>query len=165
MKIQILDKTDKKKIIEQLSYLGIDEIPYLLIKTGSERITAYSGNLDVKELYQIWRLLPIEGMGLYFGKEFLDRSTGKRETRVSLDALHLLKHKIKKNIIEVNKEQEAEWFKGKNIELDEEQQKEYGVFVDFVAIKSGEDFIGIGKISHDKRIISNYLPKERRVRS
>ena len=32
-------------------------------------------------------------------------------------------------------------------------------------LKSGEDIIGVGRLSADKSFISNYLPKERRVKN
>ncbi|MAH47586.1 hypothetical protein CMI37_17325, partial [Candidatus Pacearchaeota archaeon] len=118
MKIQILDKTKKRKFIKQLGYLGIEKIPQLLIKTGNERVRAFSGSLSNEELMAIWRLFPIEGVGLYFGRELVDKRTGKKEARLSLDALHVLKEQIKDGIVELNEEQEAEWFRGKDLEGD-----------------------------------------------
>ena len=167
MKIQILDKTKKKKFIELVSDLGIKKIPYLLIKTGKERIRTFSGSLSREEIYAIWRLLPIEGIGLYFGKELLDIVTGRRHARLSIDALHVLKEQINENIIKLNQEQEKDWFKGKNIELTKEQKEEYKNLDGFVAIKSSDenkDFIGTGKIINQGQTVSCFLPKERRVR-
>ena len=157
----ILDKTKKEKFIEKIS-IGIEKIPYLLIKIGGERIRAYSGSFSKEELYRIFSLLPVEACGLYFAKEFDD------DARLSLDALHAVKDEIiknGKNIIEVSEKQEKDWFYGKAIELDEEQQKKYQDAEGFVAVKSGEDFIGTGKIFADKKSIANFLPKERRVKS
>ena len=50
MKIQILDKTKKKKLISGLEEFGINKIQELLIRTGKERIRAYSGNLSKEEI-------------------------------------------------------------------------------------------------------------------
>jgi NOL1/NOP2/fmu family ribosome biogenesis protein len=157
--MQILDNAKKKKIIEQLSYLGIEKIPYLLVRIGRERIRTYSGSLAREEISKAVQLLSVEGIGLYFAKEMEDG------IRLSTDALHLLKNQIKGNVVEIDDKQEELWFKGKNIELTLEQQKEYGDFAGYVAMKSGEDFIGTGKISQDKKMISNFLPKERRIRN
>jgi len=164
MKIQIIDKTKKKKFIEEVSYLGLDakNIPYLFIRTGQETVRAYSGSLTNEEIMKIWSLFPIEGVGLYFGKEFVDKH-GNKEARLSLDALHVLKDQIKGNIIEINNEQEKNWFLGRNVELTIEQKEKYKNIHGFVAVKSEEDFLGTAKISGEG-ILMSFLPKERWVR-
>jgi len=159
---QILDNAKKKKIIEKISSLGITKVPYLLIRIGKERILAYSGNLSREELSEISGLLSIEGLGTYFGKELEDKSF-----RLSVDMLHLLKEQVTKNKIYINKEQEEQWFYGENVLLSEKQQEEYKDVNGFVAVCSSDeykDILGTGKISQDKKMISNFLPKERRVR-
>jgi NOL1/NOP2/fmu family ribosome biogenesis protein len=163
MKIQILDKTKKKKIIECVDAFGINKIPELLIKTGIERVRAFSGNLSSEELMSLWRVLPVEGVGLYVAKESVDKS-GVREVRLSVDGIHLWKEQIKNNIIQLNVEQEKEWFKGRNIELNEEQ-KDFLNFKGLVVVRSfdGMDFIGMGKIGGG--VLYGYLPKERRRKS
>ena len=158
MKIQILDKTKKKKLISGLEEFGINKIQELLIRTGKERIRAYSGNLSKEEIMDLWRILPIEGIGLYIAKEIIDKD-GKKEIRLSIDGLHLLKDQIKNNIITLNEKQEKEWFKSNKIDF-ERQSKLKG----FVAVKSSDekDFIGFGKISQDQKNLFGFLPKERR---
>lgn len=164
MKIQLLDKAKKKKILTEIEEIGIKKIPEMLVKTGIERIKAFSGHLDKEEIYRIWRMLPIEGIGLYVAKEIIDKKTGKREIRLSIDSLHLWQKQITKNIIILTKEQEEEWFKGKNIELTQSQKNKYPFNKCFVAVKSydGKDFIGTGKTGDNIEILYNYLPKERR---
>ena len=162
MRPQILDKTKKKKIIENLKIFGIEKIPYLLIKTGKEKIRAYSGSLSKEELTNLSLVVPVLEIGMYFGKEVIEGKTKIRNTRINLDAVHLLQKQIKKNIIELNKEQEKEWFFGRDVELGQEVRDIHGG--SFVILKSKEDFIGVGRLSVDCRIISNYLPKERRRR-
>jgi NOL1/NOP2/fmu family ribosome biogenesis protein len=161
MKIDIMDKSKKKKILEQLEYLGVKKSNLLLLKSGKEKIRAFSGSFDVEEIYTLWRLFPVEGLGLYFAKQNIDRS-GVKETRLSVDALHLLKDQITENIVYISQEQEKSWFRGKDIDL-EEPIKNKG----FVAVKSKEteDFLGTGKVGQDKRTIFNFLPKERRVKN
>lgn len=159
---QILDNTKKKKIIEKISPLGIKKVSHLLIRIGKERILAYSGSLSREELSELSGILSIEGLGTYFGKELEDKSF-----RLSLDMLHLLKEQVTKNKIYINKEQEEQWFYGENIILSEKQQEEYQELNGFVCVLSSDeykDILGTGKISQDKKMISNFLPKERRIR-
>lgn len=159
MKIFILDKTKKKKFIESIGYLGVEKIPYLLIKSGKERVRAFSGSFSNEEIMTLWRLLPIEGVGLYIGKEHINRS-GLKEVRLSIDSLHILKDQIKSNIFELDGEHEKLWFKGKDLEISNARCE------GFVAVKSkgSGDYIGTGRISHDKKMLFNFLPKERRVK-
>ena len=164
MIIQILDRAKKKKIIEEIEELGITKIRELLIKTGSERIRAFSGSLSVEEIMSLWRILPFEGIGLYVGKESMNKGT--REVRLSVDGLHIWKEQITNNILILTEEQERDWFRGKNIALNDEQKKLFENLNKFVAVKSwdGKDFIGTGKIG-EGGILYGYLPKERRRKS
>jgi len=101
--------------------------------------------------------LPVEGIGLYVGKDLINRS-GVREVRLSVDGLHTWKDQITENVFVLSEDQEKEWFAGKNIELDGEQKS------GFVAVKSadGKDFVGMGKIGDDGKMLFGFLPKERR---
>ena len=163
MKIEIMDKSKKRKFAEEVSYLGVKKIPYLLLKTGKERVNAFSGSLSVDEIYKFWRLFPIEGFGLYFGKQIVDRRTGKKDSRLSMDSLHFLKDQIDKNIVKLNKKQEEEWFFGKNIDLEENQAGDSSGFVAVLSF-NGRDFIGTGKLTDDKKTLISFLAKERRRR-
>ncbi|MCK5321274.1 hypothetical protein KAJ38_01735 [Candidatus Pacearchaeota archaeon] len=163
MKIQILDRAKKKKFIAGLSDLGMKKISELLIKTGKERVRAYSGNLSTEEIMEIWRLLPIEGVGLYVGKEMVNRN-GVREVRLSLDGMHTWKEQLTERIFVLSESQEKDWFFGKDIELGEGQ---VGKISDgFVSVRSadGKDFVGMGKIGGEGKVLFGFLPKERRRR-
>jgi NOL1/NOP2/fmu family ribosome biogenesis protein len=164
MKIQILDRTKKKKITEELKPLGIKKINHLLVKVGKERIKAYSGSLSSEEIYDVWRILPIEGIGLYLAKEIIDKKSGKREVRLSIDGAHALHDSINDRIIELSSEQEELWFQGKEIELTSLQKESITFEKCFVVVisKDSQDIIGTGKIGANKEIVYNYLPKERR---
>ena len=163
MKIQIMDRAKKKKFIAGLSDLGMKKIPELLIKSGKERVRAYSGDLSTEQIMEIWRLLPIEGIGLYVGKDMVNRN-GVREIRLSLDGMHIWKEQLIKRILILSKEQEKNWFLGKNIELDDSQIGK--ISTGFVSVKSadGKDFVGVGKIGSDGAMLFGFLPKERRRR-
>ena len=159
MKIHIMDRAKKKKFIAGLSDLGMKKIPELLVKSGKERVRAYSGDLSTEQIMEIWRLLPIEGIGLYVGKDIVNRN-GVREIRLSLDGMYTWKEQLTERILVLTEEQERNWFLGKNIELDEEQKMEGG----FVSVKSadGKDFVGTGKIGNEGEMLFGFLPKERR---
>lgn len=162
MKIQILDRTKKKKFIAGVADLGMKKIRELLIRSGTERIRAYSGHLSNEEIMDLWRILPIEGVGLYVGKEMMNRS-GVREVRLSLDGMHLWKEQLTERVFDLTAEQEAEWFVGKDIELNEDQIGE--ISDGFVSVRSGMDFVGMGKIGDSEKTLFGFLPKERRRKS
>jgi NOL1/NOP2/fmu family ribosome biogenesis protein len=156
MRIQVLDRAKKKKFVEGLSALGIKKIPQMLVRSGKERIRAFTGDLDREAVMNLWHILPIEGVGLYVGKDMVNRS-GVREIRMSLDGMHVWKDQLTERVVELTPEQEEEWFLGKNVELSEGQGTE-----GFVSVKAGEDFVGIGKVGADGLILYSFLPKERR---
>jgi NOL1/NOP2/fmu family ribosome biogenesis protein len=161
MKIQILNQAKKKKFVAGLTNLGIKKIPQLLIRSGKERIRAYSGNLNTEQIMDIWKILPIEGVGLYIGKDMINRN-GVHEIRLSLDGMHTWKEQLTERIFILTEKQEEDWFLGKDIDLAEEQTAK--IEEGFVSVKSSDekDFIGIGKIGSDKKTLFSFLPKERR---
>jgi NOL1/NOP2/fmu family ribosome biogenesis protein len=163
MKIQLLDNAKKKKFVEGIEDLGVKKVRELLIKVGSERIRAYSGNFSTEEIMSLWRILPIEGIGLYVGKDFVDKN-GVREVRLSVDGMHVWKDQIKEKILVLTAEQEIVWFKGQNIDLNEEQTLKFKDTKGFIAVKSSDskDFVGTGKVGDQGRVLYGFLPKERR---
>ena len=166
MKIQIMDRAKKKKFIAELADLGMKKVPEMLVKSGKERVRAFSGDLGKDDIYDIWRLLPIEGIGLYVGKDMVNRN-GVREVRLSLDGMHVWKDQLTEKNFVLTEEQEDEWFKGNNIELTKEQVKKFGDVKGFVAVKSSDskDFVGNGKLGADYETLFGFLPKERRRKS
>ena len=155
MPIRFIFKTEKKQIMKQLKYYGIEKLPYLLISTGKEKIRAYSGELSTNEIIELNKNIGIELIGMYFMHNF------NGETRLSMDAIHLLKEKITKNIIEINEKQAKEWFKGQDIILTEEDKEKWKTeSKGFKIIKFKDDLIATGKLIEDR--IVNYMPKERR---
>ena len=94
----------------------------------------------------------------------IDKRTGRKESRLSIEGLHLLKNQITKNILILNKEQEEKWFKGKDIELNDEQTENLKAG-QFVAVSDKKDLVGTGKLSQDKKILFTFLPKERRIKN
>jgi len=159
VKIHIMDRAKKKKFISGLDNLGMKKIPELLVRSGKERIRAYSGDLSTEQIMEIWRLLPIEGVGLYVGKDMINRN-GIHEIRLSLDGMHTWKKQLTERILILNEKQELDWFLGKDVDLIVEQKMENG----FASVKSadGKDFVGMGKIGDDGKTLFSFLPKERR---
>jgi len=158
-KIKILNSKEKQKIIEKLKrQFGINEIPYILIKTGKEKIFAFSGNADYKQLSKILENLNIQGIGNYIAKEQDFKSN--EEIRLSIEGTHFFKTQIKKNIFELNKEQLATWMHGHEILLPDNlvNKPKKG----FVIMKYKNNFLGTGKASENK--ITNFIPKNRRLK-
>jgi len=167
MKIQIMTNAKKKRFISELSGFGLKKVGEMLVRTGKERIRAFSGSLDREEVMALWRLMPIEGIGLYVGKEFVNWS-GVREVRLSVDGVHVWKKQLKDGIFVLTEEQEEKWFLGEDIQLGGRGEWVCGskdIDGGFVLVKSadGKDFVGCGKLSGG--VLYNYLPKERRRRS
>lgn len=146
-----LTSTDKKKIIEQLKdQFGISELPYLLIQFGQEKIRAYSGILSKEELYYLDREIRIENIGLYFAKY-----ENNNEIRLTLDGVQLLKNQITKNIVELNDRQANEWLMGNDLDI----QTNPG----WKILKHNNELLGCGKSTGER--ITNFMPKERRIKS
>ena len=114
MNLDILTAGEKKKILASLNEnFGISEMPYLFIKTGRERIRAFSGSLSMQEIKNLGLNARIELIGMYAFKE------EKQGYRLAFDSLPLFKDKIKKNVIEVNDEQAEKWMQGRDLEGEE----------------------------------------------
>lgn len=162
MIFQFMDNSKKKKFISGFENFGIDKVPESLVKWGSERVRAYTGDLTKEDIAALVDIVPVEGIGLYVGKDSIDKKNGNHEYRLSLDSVHLWKDKIKFNILTLNEEQEKKWFLGNDVTIDEQQKNN---LKGFVVIKSKEDgdFIGVGKVGNEN-ILYNFLPKERRVK-
>jgi NOL1/NOP2/fmu family ribosome biogenesis protein len=145
-----LTSTDKKRIIEKLNeQFGIINIPGLIILFGKEKLRLYSGNLLKEELYYLDNELNMENIGLYFAKYEND------EIRLTIEGVQFFKDHISKNIIELNNQQTLEWFKGNDLDI----KTSYG----WKILKYKNEFIGCGKSTAQK--ISNFMPKERRIKN
>lgn len=146
--MKFVKSTEKKKILQQLEkQFGITKLPFLLTKSGKEKIRGFTGDLTREEINELDQILNIEGLGIYLVKI-------EPTLRLSFDAAHILKDQIKKGIIEINDEQLKEWIRGRDLDI----QTERGT----VIIKHNSDLIGSGKSNTEK--IINHIPKERRLK-
>lgn len=154
MAFEILDNTKKKKLIAQLEeQYGISNLPYLIIRTGADKYRIYSGNLSKQEIIDLGKNTKLELIGIKLCK--IDREN----IRLNFDVLNLpeIKSQITNNILVIGDKQAEEFLKGNNIEMTTDLKG-------YVIIKNKDDFLGVGKVSADGKVISNYIPKERRVK-
>ena len=155
--MKIISSGEKKRILKRLKeQYGISKLPFLLLRFGKEKIRGYSGSLSKEELNILDKNVRVENIGIYLGK------LQDNEIRLSLDAIHLLKGEISKNILEVTEQQAEDWFSGKYVEL-ENQKEGKDIPREFFVLKHEGEFIGCGKSTGE--LIKNYMPKERRVKS
>jgi len=148
--LKIFSQKEKQNIVEKLKkQFGIKNIEGIFIKRGEERLFLFQGDFTQKQIQELERTIPIERVGIYFGKII------HNEIRLSIEGVHLLKNQITKNIFELNKEQAELWMKGNELEI---QTGKKG----FVMMKYKDNFLGCGKASELK--ITNFIPKNRRLR-
>lgn len=150
MTIRFIRSSEKKQITQELeNQFGITKLPYLLFGVGKEKIRGFSGSLSKEEIAKFARIANVELIGLYLMKK-------EHDFRLNIDALHLLKEQISKNIVEIDEEQYNKWMHGHDLEIPYKQGET-------VVIKFGDDFIGCGRSNGN--IIFNYVPKDRRLKN
>lgn len=148
--LNFLEGKEKKEIIGILeAQFGINSLPGKIIKKGKEKIFLYTGELAKEEILRIKDLIPIERIGVYFAKQ------EERGIRLSIEGSQILKKEIKKNILELNKEEMKTWMKGHEV-LKNTNLRGY------IIIKYREQMLGTGKASEEK--ITNFIPKSRRLK-
>jgi hypothetical protein len=151
MNIEFLKSSEKKEIMKDLEEIyGITELPYLLIKTGKDRIRAFSGNLSKQEIMELGSFLNVELIGQYIIRK-------ENSPRLSLDATNIfeIKNQITKSIIHLNKEEYEQWIRGRDIPT----EKENNIYV----IEYDGIYLGSG-VANNKKLI-NHMPKSRRLKT
>ncbi|MBS3075578.1 hypothetical protein J4429_03910 [Candidatus Pacearchaeota archaeon] len=147
--MKLLTPQEKKKLIEQLNkQYGMTEIPFELIRFGEEKIRIFSGNLSKEQLITLDKELRIENIGLYFAKQEVEG------IRLTFDGIQIFKDQISKNILNLTEEEANDWLRGNEIQINAERG--------FKILKYNAEFIGCGKSTGIK--ITNYMPKERRIK-
>jgi len=150
MKPNFIKSNVKRRIIKELEDIyGIDKLSYLFLESGKKKLRAFSGHLSKEEILQLSGLTNIELIGLYM------ISTKDNTPRINFDALSLIREKITKSTIEINKQQLEAWLRGHDLEI----KVRKGV----VVLKFKEDLVGVGKSTGER--IFNYLPKERKLKT
>ena len=149
--LKILYKNQKQEIVNKLKkQFGVSELKGLLIKHGAEKLFLFQGDFGVKEIRKLERTIPVERVGIYFGK------IQNEKIRLSIEGVHVLKNQITKNIFELNKEQAEQWMMGQELNIKTGKKE-------FLIMKYKNDFLGCGKASELK--IGNYIPKNRRLKA
>ncbi len=149
MNARFIKSPEKRRIVKQLNeQFGIEKLPYLLLETGKEKIRFFSGNLSKEEIIKLSSVINIELIGIYAIRK-------ERNFRLSIDAIHLLKSQISKNIFEITDSQLQDWIRGRDLYVEAPQ----GTLI----IKNKQDFIGSG-ISTGLKIL-NHIPKDRRLKN
>ncbi len=149
-KLKILTQKEKEELVAQLKkQFGIKEFNGIISMRGRERLFLFQGALAKKQIRELESTLPLERVGIYFGKEI------NGELRLSIEGAQILKDQITKNIFELNDKQLESWMRGNELNVESGMKG-------FVVIKYKSDFLGCGKASAEK--ITNFVPKNRRVR-
>jgi len=148
--LKILSQKEKQKLIEQLNkQFGIKKIPGIITMCGRERLFLFQGNFNEKQIRELEQTIPIERVGIYFGKDI------NGQIRLSIEGTQLLKEQITKNIFEFDEKQAEHWMKGNELNIKTEKN-------DFLIMKYKDNFLGCGKASAEK--ITNFIPKSRRLK-
>lgn len=148
MNAHFFSAAEKKQLLAELEeQFGIQDMPYLFLETGKEKVRAFSGSLSKDEILDLAKVANIEIIGLYIARK-------EHDLRLSFDATQLLKLQISKNIIDLSKEQAREWLRGNDLEIVAPK----GTAV----MRCGADMLGCGKSTGER--IANHVPKERRIK-
>lgn len=149
--LKILNKNQKQEIVNKLKkQFGVKDVEGIFIQHGAERLFLFQGDFTLKQIYNLERTIPIERVGIYFGK------IQNEKIRLSIEGVHVLKNQIMKNIFELNKEQAELWMMGQELNIQTGKRE-------FLIMKYRNDFLGCGKASELK--IGNYVPKSRRLKN
>ncbi len=148
--LKIFTSKEKEKLVEQLSkQFGIKKVDGMISMRGRERLFLFQGILNEKQIHEIESTIPIERVGIYFGKDI------NGQIRLSIEGVHILKNQITKNIFELNEEQLDLWMKGNELNIKSGKNG-------FLIMKYKDNFLGTGKASEEK--ITNFIPKNRRLK-
>ena len=74
--------------------------------------------------------------------------------RLSIEGSQIMGPYAKKNVLELSKEASRDWLKGRDLAVETDCSG-------FVIVKSGDDFMGCGKVKDNKLL--NFVPKIRRI--
>ena len=145
-KLSILNKKETKNLLSQIEkqWGAVLDLDCVFLKNEDGRIFIANkefGSIDLSRLR-------INSVGLYVAQEV------EGQLRLSIEGSQLIGPNAKKNVIELDDKETAEWMKGTDLD---KETAERG----FVIIKNKDDFLGCGKATGIK--ILNYVPKARRI--
>ncbi len=149
MSLRQLKKKEKRKFFDILKkQFGFeDKLDYVFLINNKNKVFIINKDIAQLDLNKI----KINSLGLYIAEL---REEG---VRLSIEGSQIIGPKSKRNIININKENLKKWLSGEDIPKDKSIKNLTG----FVIVKSGNDYLGCGKIKEDK--ILNFFPKIRRI--
>ena len=144
--LNILNSKEIKEILKLIeSQWGAKlSLDYAFLKNTEGKIFIINKDIGKIELEK----LRINSMGMYFC------GVDRKGVRLSIEGSQIVGPKASKNVVEIDEEQAKQWFKGEDLEIDEN-------YSGFLIIKCKNDFLGAGKYK-DRKIL-NYTSKSRRV--
>ena len=146
--LKILNKKETKRVLEILDkQWGFkDELDYVFLFSSKSKIYLINKDMSKVDVDK----MRIDTLGMYFG----EMKSG--EIRLSIEGSQIIGKKAKKSVAKIHYNIARLWMRGYDIEYD---GKEEG----FVLVKTGNDFLGCGKIKEGK--ILNHVPISRRIKS
>ncbi|MBE8539860.1 methyltransferase RsmF C-terminal domain-like protein [Geoglobus acetivorans] len=130
---------NEREILEKLrEQFGVEILNLRLKLMGKNRIYAYREcGPDIEERHS----------GVYFGK--IERDG----IRLSIEGCYLLNDELRKNVVELSRDEMIRWLRGEDIERDVQG---------YVVLKWKTYWLGCGR--GNGKIIRNFVPKDRRLR-
>jgi NOL1/NOP2/fmu family ribosome biogenesis protein len=146
--IRKLNNSEIKQFCEYLEkYYGIEEEfnGYVLLWGGKNKI-----RLTTIETYEFFeKMKKAELIGVYIAKRI------GIDWVLSVEGTQLIGYKVKKNFIELNKEEAEKWMKGEPIKIKEK------IFSKFIIGKYNGTYLGSGRVISN--IVYPYVSKWRRI--
>ncbi len=144
---EILNSKAVKKIMQELnSQFGFEEkLDYAFLLSKKDKIMVINKTVDLLDHEK----LRVDAIGLYFGKYYNDGF------RLSIEGSQLIGPRCTHDVIDLDMDQKHAWFRGEDIELDNENG--------FVILKSGDDYLGCAKVKNFHAL--NSVPSARKLKT
>ncbi|MEK6941228.1 MAG: hypothetical protein AABW49_05015 [Nanoarchaeota archaeon] len=144
-----IKSSEVKKIINSLKeQYGIKKLklPFIFFKNSKDYIFIVSKAWDTVNIKDI----RVNNIGLYFA------NVKTNAIRLTIEGSQLLGPMIKKNIVDVSKDEISDWIRGESLNKKISSNC-------FVVIRNNNDYFGCGR-KHDD-MIANFIPKSRKIKS
>jgi len=161
--LKILNSKEIKEILKliEAQWDAKFKPDYAFLRNNKNRIFIINKDISKIELSK----LRINSIGIYFCE--LD----KPGIRLSIEGSQIVGSEAKKNVVDVDEQQSKEWFKGEDLQINDNiclsnekniclppAKKNYS---GFVLIKFNDDYLGCGNYKEGR--ILNYVSKSRRI--
>ncbi len=151
--LKILNSREKKDINQKLKEHWSCELDKEFVFLFSNKNKLYIAEKDISLIDM--DKLRVDNLGLYVA------TIDNKGVRLSIDGSQLLGPKAKKNIVGIPEELVKDWFKGKDLNLEDIETGDSKGFV-IVKNKDNDDFLGCGRLTAERGLI-NFVPKARRI--